>query len=236
MVPAPTLSSWSEMPPNAIRIYTASGGWQDVAVAGGTHVYEQPAAPSPAVVGDMWIDTDDSMPVGGGGPLLVASLPASPTDGQEVYFLADDANGVVWHLRYRAASASPYKWECVGGPPLSAQSGTSASISSTTPVAPSSPCQITLPLGGDYIIDLSTNGNLNATNSYAYIVPTVGGVSIAGETFTANGPTALWATWGDRYRISGRAAGQTVSVWVRVSGGAYAPSQINLLLEPVRVG
>jgi hypothetical protein len=39
----------------------------------------------------------------------------APQDGDEVYYAADATNGVIWHLRYRAASSSSYKWEFVGG-------------------------------------------------------------------------------------------------------------------------
>src|SRR4051812_46438194 len=46
-------------------------------------------------------------------PVLTA-LPASPVDGQEIYFQADAGPpAVVWHLRRRAS-----KWEYVGGPPI----------------------------------------------------------------------------------------------------------------------
>lgn len=41
--------------------------------------------------------------------------PASPVDGDEWVLPADAANGVMWEFRYRAASASVYKWEFVGG-------------------------------------------------------------------------------------------------------------------------
>jgi hypothetical protein len=51
-------------------------------------------------------------------PPLVTALPASPVDKQEIYFLADATAGIIWHLRYRAASPNPEKWERVGGPPL----------------------------------------------------------------------------------------------------------------------
>jgi hypothetical protein len=46
--------------------------------------------------------------------------PASPADGDLWCFPADATNGVIWMFRYRAASASAYKWEFVGGPPTSA--------------------------------------------------------------------------------------------------------------------
>ena len=46
---------------------------------------------------------------------IVTSLPGSPIDGQIIYYNADATNGNVWHLRYRSASSSAYKWEFVGG-------------------------------------------------------------------------------------------------------------------------
>jgi hypothetical protein len=88
------------------------------------------------------------------GPTLVAALPANPVDGQECYFIADVANGVIWHLRYRAASSSAYKWEVVGGPPLYSRVDTGEQTASTSwvdlaTVGPS----ITVPLAGDYDLD-----------------------------------------------------------------------------------
>jgi hypothetical protein len=51
-------------------------------------------------------------------PSVGTTLPSAPYDGQEYFYVADAAAGVVWHLRYRAASPNPEKWERVGGPPL----------------------------------------------------------------------------------------------------------------------
>jgi hypothetical protein len=52
-----------------------------------------------------------------GSPPQVVALPTNPTDGQEVYLLASTNLGVQWHMRYRQASTSTYRWECVGGVP-----------------------------------------------------------------------------------------------------------------------
>jgi len=93
--------------------------------------------------------TDPSVP-------LVAVLPASPVDGQQVDYLADAANGVIWRLRYRAASASTYKWEYVGGAPLFAFNDGSNTFSTinTWLVVSGVACNVTLPLTGDYDISL----------------------------------------------------------------------------------
>ena len=89
-------------------------------------------------------------------PILTA-LPTDPTEGHEIRFLADTANGVVWHLRYRGfnpdgtPNASSYKWEFVGGSALSSYIPTAEGTSSTiavdlATVGPS----LALPLAGDY--------------------------------------------------------------------------------------
>lgn len=58
-------------------------------------------------------------PVPSPPPPLVTRLPARPTDGDEIHYLAGPNSGFVWRLRYRAGSPSAYKWEFTGGSPLS---------------------------------------------------------------------------------------------------------------------
>lgn len=54
---------------------------------------------------------------------VVGALPPSPIDGQECYYEADAANLVVWHLKYRAAIGDAYKWQFVGGQPITQYDG-----------------------------------------------------------------------------------------------------------------
>ena len=99
--------------------YTVNGL---ITVSGGTWQYHMGPA-------QLWIDARAyarGATPSGQSLALVTSLPATPTDGQEVYYLADAANGVIWHLRYRAAATGAFKWEFVGGPPLSHEIDTSA--------------------------------------------------------------------------------------------------------------
>ncbi len=88
---------------------------------------------------------------GGSTPTLVTSLPGTPVDAQEIYLLVDSSLGTIWHLRYRSASSSAYKWEFVGGSPLTAsvataQTTASSSYSALATAGPS----IALPYAGDY--------------------------------------------------------------------------------------
>jgi hypothetical protein len=90
----------------------------------------------------------------GKGPPLVTALPGSPVDGQEVYLLVDEANGVSWHMRYRAAAAAPRKWEFLGGADLEsaqleAKKMTLAAGSAYSALEKSP--QITVPAAGVYI-------------------------------------------------------------------------------------
>lgn len=89
------------------------------------------------------------------GPTYVTALPASPVDGQEVYYAADAANGVIWHLRYRAAASGSYKWDFLGGPALQATVDnyeTLAGSLSYRDLATVGPT-VTTPLAGDYTVE-----------------------------------------------------------------------------------
>jgi hypothetical protein len=114
-------------------------------------------APSSPAGGEEYYDTGGNTLCWWNGTVWVVSggatagaLPASPIDGQECYYLADATNGIVWHLKYRAGSASTHKWEFLGGSELIAGPSGSVTTSSTTPVAFSGGPSITLPLAGDY--------------------------------------------------------------------------------------
>lgn len=74
-------------------------------------------------------------------------------DGQEVYVLLDAAAGVVGHFRYRAGIADAYKWECIGGSPLTSFISTSEAITTGAWNDPSTVGPtLLLPLPGYYVI------------------------------------------------------------------------------------
>jgi hypothetical protein len=89
------------------------------------------------------------------GPTYETTLPSSPIDGQEIYYAADATNGVIWHLRYRSGSSSSYKWEFIGGAPLTdyaTVSGTTTAPASTYTDFRNGTTYInrTVPLAGEY--------------------------------------------------------------------------------------
>jgi len=93
-------------------------------------------------------------------------LPVLPYDGQEIYYIADATNGVIWHLRYRAASASAYKWEFLGGSFLdSGFFGTANTIGggssySTQLTDGTAIVGISIALAGDYFVQGNCTANV----------------------------------------------------------------------------
>src|SRR4051812_173693 len=99
--------------PYAIRVRTPDG-WQDLAVQGAQGNQGLQGVQGPQGPQGLKGDTGPTGPA----PVVsrVTSLPASPTDGQEVYWQVDAGPPtVVWHMRRNAALA---KWEFLGGPPI----------------------------------------------------------------------------------------------------------------------
>ena len=132
---------------------------------------------SSAATFDFTIPRGDTGATGGLGS-VVTSLPASPVSNEEVYYLADSTNGIVWHLKYRSGSSSTYKWEFVGGASLysavdTEQSTTSATYAALTTAGPS----VTVPLAGDYIISFGSMTFSAGTNIWSFHSFDVGGTT-----------------------------------------------------------
>lgn len=174
-------------------------------------------------------------------PTLVSSLPASPVDGQEIYYLADSTNGIVWHLRYRLASASASKWEFVGGSHLhalvAASEGTSlTSFADLGTVGPS----ITVPLAGDYDIGYGAQIAPPATSAVTGLMSiAVGGTgAVDADAVVVQTPSAgnaagsPWRT----VRKTGVAASAAVTAKYRTTNGTTNFSARTLRVTPVRVG
>jgi hypothetical protein len=164
----------------------------------------------------------------------------SPTDGQECHYLADAANGVVWHLKYRAASSSAYKWEFVGGSALASRTSGNFAVTSVNPtitVATDGPSVI-LPLAGDYEAEWNVQGPYNVTNQYWYAFPVVSGAKVM--TYTPYYGTAYAGQFGRLVgdgRANGRTAGDTVRIGAYIAtAGTFNMQDATLRMTPVRVG
>lgn len=181
-------------------------------------------------------------------PTYETSLPSPGVDGQEIYYRADNTNGVIWHLRFRnvynGGSAS-YPWEYVGGPALHAVNTSTVSTASTTyvtltPGSGSDPA-ITVPLAGDYDIEVSAlagNDNANGAALCTYRIAT-GAEAADGLSANYYGAGAL-VGYSAPYvvsRATGIAASSSINLRYRSnSAGTSYFLQRRLRVRPVRVG
>lgn len=168
------------------------------------------------------------------------ALPTSPADQQSFYYIADATNGIVWHLRYRSASSSSYKWEYVGGPPLTAeitgeQTTTSTSYTDLATAGPS----VTLPLGGDYIVTIAARMNNVTANQSAIMSYAIGAsTALDADSITqlmngsANGP--LPYNFRERRKTGLSAVTLTMKYRSTTSTAGFQDRFIKAL--PIRVG
>jgi hypothetical protein len=188
------------------------------------------------------------VPLNAAAPGISGAFPSTPYDGQEVAVVIDATAGVCWRFKYRAASASAYKWEFVGGPPLLACDSpiTNYPLSQVATPAVCSP-NVTIPRDGDYLLTSSGQiaGNAGAGNvvatPYFLVTPAAAGpnltdlvqniVSAPGASIGSDAP------YSSNWRLGGLVAGATVHAevrWIAGTGAANAGSVMVQVL-PIRV-
>jgi hypothetical protein len=159
------------------------------------------------------------------------------------YFLADPAKGVVWTLRYRAASLSTYKWEFVGGAGLESFISTSESTSSTTytDLATVGP-QVTIPTlpnGGDFDVTYGADVGTSTTTFFTWYVGLVVGGTVTHQPFFAvsepNG-NLDGASINQTVRLTGVASATLIKLQYKISGVGTFYADRFLQITPVRVG
>jgi len=164
-------------------------------------------------------------------------LPSSPGDGESFYYIADGTNGVVWHLRYRAAAAGSYKWEFVGGGILYSRDANARTTSSATFQTTGSP-SITLPLAGDYeLVFGAKRMGTNAAVANAFQLGLhVNSVNVANsEAQAATSGTSFPASY--TFRHTGATAAHVANVRYRsASSQSSTFEDMFLSVRPVRVG
>lgn len=176
----------------------------------------------------------------------VTALPTQPYDGQVVDYLADATNGVIWRLKYRAASASAYKWEFVGGSGLFAEStGQDALLSSTSYADWTGAPSLTAPLGGEYLAEWRGQGSNTVATSVTYYALKIGSAATSNNdafVFQPAGNDYIGAGPGARRRVKEIAAGEVVKLQYKVNTGnaslgeTLTNQQAEILLTPRRVG
>lgn len=176
-------------------------------------------------------------------PRTVTSLPSSSQvfDGMEIYYVADSTNGVVWHLKYRAGSGSSYKWEFVGGSPLTsdglAQVGP-YNYGATTYGYFDSAVAVTVPLEGDYRVGSVLD---------VYISPNTGhvghGIKVGASNWSLTAgayvkvTTDWWTAIPVNQTLTGVAASTTLTQGAYVENASTATYRrgASMAVVPVRV-
>jgi len=175
---------------------------------------------------------------------VVTVLPTAPKDGDECYYLADASAGVVWHLKYRAASASAYKWEYVGGPPRFDEiTATETTVSTTYAALATAGPSITVPLAGDYLVEIGTRAYFTATNNAsASMSYDIGGTGAGdGDRVDYYGAAVSGVATAAPHQVRARrknalAASTALVAKYKVSGGTGTFQDRWMRVTPVRVG
>jgi hypothetical protein len=175
------------------------------------------------------------------GPPRVTALPTNPIDGQECYYVGDAANGVLWHFRYNAGSASNYKWECVGGSPLSAYVATDQALAGNQwQDAPTVGPSIVCPLAGDYLVAASGKSyNISGTTAAIAFGIALGAANPViwcdGTAPTGNLGTPLAIT---EHRFTAQAAGteHRCRYYISATNANVTFGQRRITSRPIRVG
>lgn len=178
-------------------------------------------------------------------PGETTALPTAPRDGQVIDYVADAAAGVVWRLRYRAASASVYRWEFVGGASLlsvsaGTQNETLASGAFAYQDATSSP-GLTLPLAGDYTLrfGLQVIHNVAANTLFEARVDTSANVDLSDPIRNGGGWSGDRGTMMQEFRVTGQAAGTATKLRIagnNTTAAGFTTLDRFLVVVPVRVG
>jgi Collagen triple helix repeat (20 copies) len=173
------------------------------------------------------------------GTSYSATPPPSPNDGDIWVLPIDATNGIMWRFRYNASSASPYKWEFIGGAPLVIYIVTTESTTTTgsfIDLATVGPA-FTAPRAGDYLMGGSVDMYHTASNaSLVWGIAPPGGspgpsngcsASIAGSAFTIAQPGLL---------VPGLAASAVRQIrYVNGTAGTASYRYRTLIVTPVRV-
>lgn len=175
-----------------------------------------------------------------GQPPYVSTLP-SGAEGMEVYYVADDTNGVVWHLRYDAAEAT-YNWRFVGGPPLidvDPDDGTRATNTYGDLTGSSAGPTVTLPLAGDYIVSTGNISVNDTANQNCYMSFAIGGSAAVDDhtIYQNNAGTNVRldiSLFGDHY-LTGVAAGSALVCKYKADGGTATFRRRTIKAIPLRV-
>ena len=177
---------------------------------------------------------------------VVSQLPVAGADGDEVYYVADSDNGIVWHFRYRAAGSPSYPWEFVGGPEMRAtNAGTSMTTTSATYVDLSTVGPtITAPLAGEYRVEAWAQAQHSVASALGTMALKIGSAATS-DTNAVRGqaPAANYDVTGLTYSqiVTVSAASTVLKMQFKTNSATLTVNNAGLInpwmtVRPVRVG
>jgi microcystin-dependent protein len=168
----------------------------------------------------------------------VTALPGSPFDGQEIAYVANAVQGIVWHLKYNPGSASPYKWEFLGGGSLyhnvptdqgRVGGGAAGDLATIGPT-------LSPPLAGDYEYVASMSTYITSSIGFTYFVLTA--TSAVAEdlaSFTHSGINQSSTVALNGKLLAHPAGGEVrMQYYSQVSNGQFRFRKLSI--RPIRVG
>lgn len=163
-------------------------------------------------------------------------------DGDVVDLIADATLGVIWRFVYNAASASPYKWEFVGGSPLENNVVASWVQNDTAWVNSGTGPQLTTPRAGDYDMIVGCHIFFSGSTIWGAAMSVKMGAGGNEPSLQAHGGgtnpggVAIGANIINQVRVPGRPANEAwIAVYSNGGGQAMGFERRFLHMRPVRV-
>lgn len=172
---------------------------------------------------------------------VATTLPSVAYDGMRIVVVVDAASGYVWNFRYRAASASAYKWEFAGGAEIRTGVATDESVPSSggwVNLATDGPSFV-LPagIGGDFLCDgraaaANTSGATQGVSVGVAVGNTTPADPVQHNTFNGGREEAT-----AHPRLTAVAAGSTLKLrYLAAASVAISFGYRSLSVVPLRVG
>jgi hypothetical protein len=170
---------------------------------------------------------------------LVTALPTSPVDGQIIYY-DTGTDGVVWQFRYDAASASSYKWQFIGGPPLTAYTAALDTRTANTygDLAGGAGPSLTTPVAGEYLVEVAARLQHNTANQVSRMSFTIGAAAASDANSILVRLAADELTFNTDEQTQTLAASDVLAAKYKndTGVGTMSASRRRLRITPVRVG
>ena len=169
---------------------------------------------------------------------LVTSLPSNAIDGQEVRYLADSTNGIIWNFRYRAGSSSAYKWEFIGGPPISTQHNDGTQYTLTHAAGTYSDVLTkAIPLAGDYLINGACLLTTTSGNDAIICINTTASRNINYYVARMSNGASQYENGNRTVVLTALAANVTIALsdYHVAQGSGSTVGNANLVITPIRV-